>query len=62
MSFLEQKKINAISSLNDICYYIHAEDEDCREACPVRGLTEQIHAINGLQINVNNRLRRIVLT
>ena len=61
MSFLEQKKIMAISSLGDICSYLHAEGEICRDGCPVRRLVDQIDALHGIQIRVNDQLQRIVL-
>ncbi len=61
MSFLEQKKITAISSLGDICSYLHAEGESCTDLCPVRRLVDQIHSLHGIQIRVNDRLQRIVL-
>ena len=61
MSYLEQKKIHAISSLNDICYYMHADDGGCTDRCPVRGLTRQIHSLHGIQIRVNDQLEKIVL-
>lgn len=51
----------AISSLGDICSYLHAEGEICRDGCPVRRLVDQIDALHGIQIRVNDQLQRIVL-
>ncbi len=59
MTELEKVKIQAIETLNHLCARCK---EGLEHICPIQQVTQEIEAICGIPIRVNDKLHHVVFT